>query len=52
MTRTAGRALLLLLIPAVASAHGRLEIFGSAVELPAPVREAPEKGENGIPRVR
>lgn len=47
MTGATGRALLLLLIPAVASAHERLEIFGSAVELPAPVQEAPEKGENG-----
>lgn len=47
MTGATGRALLLLLIPAVASAHQRLEIFGSVVELPAPIRQAPDKGEKG-----
>lgn len=53
MTGATGRALLLLLIPAVASAHQRLEIFGSVVELPAPVREpqeVPEAAEKCEPR--
>lgn len=53
MTWPTGRALLLLLIPAVASAHQRLEIFGSAVELPAPVQKAqevPEAAEKCEPR--
>ena len=53
MTGATGRALLLLLIPAVASAHQRLEIFGRAVELPAPVQEpqeVPEAAEKCEPR--
>ena len=46
MTRAVGGAwMLMLLIPAGASAHQRLEILGSAVELPAPVQEAPAGGE-------
>lgn len=43
---TAGALLMLLLIPAGAAAHERLlEVLGRPVELPAPVQEAPEKGE-------
>ena len=37
--------MLMLLLPAGAAAQQRFEILGVVVDLPAPVREAPEEGE-------
>ena len=45
--------MLVLLLPAGAGARQRFEILGGAIELPAPVQEAPEEGEKACePRSR
>ncbi len=45
MRRVIAALMPMLLFPASAAAQPRFEIFGGTIELPAPVQEAPEKGE-------